>query len=298
VAEVVVFGSIAVDHLILVDRFPDWDEVKIVKTFSIEPGGSAANVAYTLAKLGVKVSLISKVGGDYWARLSLNSLRKAGVNVSRVIVDEKLKTVHAYIVVVRGKKVVFVPLADDLALSPSSPSEIDFSLIDKCRLVYLGEVFLEVARVIAEYSRERGKTVVYRVTTPYAKKGFENLKNVLSRVDILLLNSKSWELLEASGARIDELLDMGIDYVVVTMGEKGVEVNGILLKPPPLEVRVLDTTGCGDAFAAGLIKKLLEGARVEEAVRFGMILAYYIASELGARKGVDKFVKNVYISTE
>ncbi len=290
-AEVTVFGSLAIDHIFILDELPGWDEVKIVKQYYIEAGGSAANVAYALARLGVKVSFIGKAGGDKWATRCLENLRNAGVDVSRVVVEKGLKTVEAYVLVVDGRKMILIPFVDELALSLESPGEVDYSAIDESRIVYIGEVFVEVAENIARYSKSRGKCVVYRIVTPYARLGIEKLKKVLQYVDILLLNSKSWKILHTSGVALDNLLGMGINHVIITKGESGVEINGKPLNPPFFKERILDTTGCGDAFAAGLIKKLLEGKEIEKAVYFGMLLASYVASEPGARKGIGKFVK-------
>ena len=290
-AEVIVFGSLAIDHIFILDELPEWDEVKIVKQYYIEAGGSAANVAYALARLGVKVSLIGKAGGDKWATRCLESLRNAGVDVSRVVVDERLGTVEAYVLVVNGRKMILLPFVDKLALSLKSPSEVDYSVVDKSRIVYIGEVFVEVAESIARYSKSRGKCVVYRIITPYARLGIEKLRKILQYIDILLLNSRSWKILNTSGVTLDDLLGMGIEYVIVTRGKMGVKINDKLLNPPPFKEKILDTTGCGDAFAAGLIKKLLEGKEMEKAVYFGMLLASYVASEPGARRGIDKFVK-------
>ncbi|RLE65974.1 MAG: hypothetical protein DRJ38_02875 [Thermoprotei archaeon] len=291
--DVVVFGSLAVDHIFILDELPEWDEIKVVKQYHVEAGGSAANVAYALARLGVKVSFIGKAGGDDWAKYSLESLKKAGVDVSYVVIDNRLKTVETYILVFEDKKMTLIPLVDGLALSLKSPSEINFSLVDECDIVYIGEVFVEVSESIAKYSKSKGKYVIYRITTPYARLGIEKLKNIISHTDLLLLNSKSWSLLKASGADIDKILDMNTSYVIVTRGELGVEINGKLFNPLPSKIKALDTTGCGDAFAAGLIKKLLENKEVEDAAYFGMMLASYVASEPGARRGVDKFVRHV-----
>ena len=287
--DVLVLGSTAVDHILLVEEFPRWDEVVPVNRFSLEPGGSGANVAYDLARLGVKVAFIGKVGGDSWADFCISSLRDAGVDVSSIVRESSLRTIHVYIIVVGGKKVVFVPISSEFALSLTSVDEVNFRLIDESRIVYLGEVFVEVCEEIARYSKMNDKLVLYRVTGPYSRLGFRKLKNIISKCNILLLNSRSWENLSRSGGGLSEIIGLGVEYVFITKGDRGVEIysRDKRISIPSIPTEAIDTTGCGDAFVAGLIKKLLDGEDIENSARFGVKVASHVAREIGARRGLD-----------
>lgn len=291
--DVTVLGSIAVDHIIYIDEIPAWDETRIVNAYMVEAGGSAANVAYILARLGFKAAFHGKVGGDYWGRFSLNSLSNAGVDISGAVVDEKLRTAQAFILVNKdGMKIIFVSAGEGFALSPEL-KDVKYYLIDDSRAVYIGEVFLEVAEAVAKYAKKIGRKVVYRVLTPYARMGYSKLKRVFPYVDLLVLNSRSWEFLKASGAQIKNILDLGLEYVIVTLGDRGCSIYGedkVRFISSVKTGKVVDTTGCGDAFTAGLIAKLLKGWTITEAARYGAKIASWAASEIGARKGIDKFI--------
>ena len=296
-----IFGSVAVDLSLRIDKLPSPDEVSVALKLGVEPGGSGANVAVGLRRLGVPTAFCGKVGGDLWGRLSLEALWKEGVEISPVVLDEEAETVQAVVLVgERGEKRVVAVAGKKPALSISSPSEVNWTLVENSRLVYLGEVFVEIAELVASYAKSKGKIVLYRPSTPFLKLKTRELSNVFGHVDVVILNQRGRELLEKEMS-LDEVLELGARAVVVTRGPEGAllfERSGSL-ELSPYEVDVVDTTGCGDAFAAALAKGLLSGMDLAKACKYATAAASLACTKPGARRGlpteeeVAEFLKKV-----
>ncbi len=300
-----VFGSAALDFIIPLNEIPvGHDQTITVRGFISDVGGSAANVAMALSRLEVPTAFSGKIGGDYGGRKIVETMLNENVDISSIVIDEELQTPQSIVLVGNnGEKRIIVLLRDNPALSLSSPSEINWSLIDECKIVYIGEVFVEVASTIASYAKSSGKWIVYRPITPYAKMGIKKLESIINNVTTLILNEANWNLLKKSMSTLDlpkSLLNLGPKEVIITRGSKGVKVYTIneSFEIPSFNVKAVDTTGAGDAFVAGYIKARLEGKSLREAIKYALAVAAITTTKLGVRTSlpradqVEEFIKN------
>jgi ribokinase len=165
--------------------------------------------------------------------------------------------------------------------------------VKTCKIVYVGEVFVEVASTIANFAKNSGKTVIYRPGVLYLKQGIEKIRDILEYTDILITNELGWEVLkENSDEKLVEVADLqkfGPKTVILTKGSEGCEVwvEGrrfaySLPKKLVKKFKVVDPTGAGDSFSAALIKKILNGSSFEEAIRFAQVAACITCSRVGA----------------
>jgi len=124
----------------------------------------------------------------------------------------------------------------------------------------------------------------------YAQRGIDELKPILTHVDILLLNKTEIEELTGLNYRdgASELISMGISVVVVKLGEDGCYITdgSKEIAVPSFKVEVVDTTGAGDAFNAGFLYGFLKGKDLEECGRLGNLVASRCIQKLGARAGL------------
>jgi len=300
----VVFGSVALDIIIPLNEIPvGRDQTTTVRGFVSDVGGSAANVAIALSRLKVSTAFSGKIGGDYGGRKIVERMLDENVDISSVVIDEELQTPQSIVLVGKnGEKRIIVLLRENPALSLSSPSEIDWSLIDESKIVYIGEVFVEVASTIASYAKSRGKWIIYRPITPYAKMGFEKLGPIINNVTTLILNEINWNILKKTVPTLDSpknLLDLGPKEIIITKGSKGVKVytKEEIFEVPSFKVKAVDTTGAGDAFVAGFIKARLKGKPLREAVKYALAVAAITTTKLGVRTSlpsveqVEEFIK-------
>jgi len=291
---VVVYGSAALDTYGSTEKLPAPEETVYVEERGRYPGGMGANVAVALSRLGVPVAFIGKIGSDSAGRLLLESLRQNGVDVSHLFLAE-LESLQTLILSDgAGKRWLLTLGSPNTAISLTSPDEIDSKPIAESRIVYIGEVFLEVAPALARLAKRRRKTVIYRPGTPYLRFGVDKLRSALENVDIFLLNQLGWHnLKEASPkAKIEtpaDLLENGPATVIVTKGSEGCEAythEGSFAMPVPTtlqaQFKVVDPTGAGDSFSAGVMKGLLLGWELKRAVLYGQVAATITCSRLGA----------------
>ena len=126
----------------------------------------------------------------------------------------------------------------------------------------------------------------------YVEKGFDELKPILERTDILLINESELRLL--CNNDYDDLkeltlglLDLGIDTVVVKQGSKGVFAinNSQECFVEAYECEVVDTTGAGDSFNSGFLYSFLKGYDLEKSCQIGN----WVASKAIQGFGMEKF---------
>ena len=108
----------------------------------------------------------------------------------------------------------------------------------------------------------------------------------MERANIIFLNKKEITLL--TGENLEEgsklLIEMGIPMVVVTCGKRGANLytsEGVI-HSSPLEVKSIDTTGAGDAFAAGFIASFVKNQEIRQCLQFGNVMASKCVGNLGA----------------
>lgn len=291
--EVIVYGSAALDIYGSLEKLPNTNETIYVEETGRYAGGMGANVASALARLRVPVAFVGKIGSDSIGRVVLDNLVKDGVNVSNVTFAA-LRSLRTLIL--QGNKSGRWLLAlgsSESAISVTSPSEIDWNLMNQSKIVYIGEVFVEMASTIANYAKNQGKTVVYRPGAPYLRLGIERLQDILKHVNLFILNSVGWKALQEASEKSlvtpAELLQYGPSIVIVTKGEEGCSVYTLdgsysISVPASLRVKfkVIDTTGAGDSFSAGLIQGMLEGWKLKRAISYGQAAARITCSRIGA----------------
>jgi len=292
--EVVVFGSAAIDLYGSTEKLPEYDETAYIEISNVYPGGMGANVAVALSRLKVPVAFIGKIGSDSAGRLLLENLRRNRINLSNLIIERGKSSLQTLILFgPKGERLILAIGLPNPAISISSPDEIDWRLLKPSKIVYIGEVFVEVASTIADFAKNLGKTVIYRPGTPYLKIGIEKIKDVLEHVNIFILNETGWiELKRNSKEKLSNTADLqkyGPETIILTRGDQGCETwtdkehkSYSIPKSLTKKFKVVDPTGAGDSFSAALIKKLLERSSLEEAVRFAQIAAYITCSRLGA----------------
>jgi len=291
--KVVVYGSAALDIYGSTEKLPAPEDTVYVEEKGKYPGGMGANVAVALSRLAVPVAFVGKIGSDSAGRLLLESLHQNGVDVSHLVLAELESLQTLVLNDGAGKRWLFTLGSPNTAISLTSLEEVNLKPITESKIVYIGEVFLEVAPTLAGFAKKRRKTVVYRPGTPYLRFGVEKLCSVLENVDIFILNQLGWQALtEASKVKLEtpaDILKNGPATVVVTRGSEGCEVHtceGVFNMPVSTTLqtkfRVLDPTGAGDSFSAGFMKGVLLGWELKKAVQYGQVAATITCSRLGA----------------
>lgn len=288
-------GPALVDHIYSIDRYPERGGQAIVKNSLKMPGGAAANVIYGLASFGIKCRFYSTIGRDSDAEFFIKSMEDVGVELKLNTTHPETGRVDVY-VDSGGERTFFVhPNAAgvaDIRLSESDFEEVGYFYLDPFPSKDSFDMHVDIAKMAKEYD----KFVILNPGHPYASIGFEKLSQLLQYVDIVILSELEFRAL---GGSENDFLEY-VKILVVTMGERGSRAitSDAEFYQPAFRVKVVDTTGAGDAFSAGFLYGLLEGCDIEDCLKIGNFVAAYNIQHYGARNfpkvdEVRKFLENI-----
>ncbi len=256
------------------------------------PGGSAANFASWAVHLGARTTFIGKVGDDFLGRFLLEDLSRCGV-CSRVVVSKRHKTGRILVVVdPTGERSMVVGRGASLALEPE---EVDHEAVARARLLHLtGYSFFSdttrwAARRAMAVARDNGVWISFDPSSfhPIRDFGPRQLLEEMRGVAFLFPNLEEGRVLtgETEPEAVVERLSGYARTVILKLGAGGCIVRGPggTVRIPGREVRVVDTTGAGDAFAAAFIVKFLETRDERLAGEFAVSVSARVVQYVGAR---------------
>jgi len=288
--DLVTVGHALVDIRIVVDRFPAPDEEAVVLSQTWGAGGSAINTAIDGSRLGLRTAVIAKIGFDSFGRIIVDELLREGVDISGLRVSSTGRTGFTIVAIDRDGKIAmygFKGVAEEL-----DPSEVDNEIISTARYVHIASLRLDTSLKVAEIARKAGAKISWDPGRVLAKKGLKELEKMIKSIDIVLANKVEASVI--TGLDIDKyresakiLKDLGPELVVVKLGSRGIYVlgDGVDEEVPAVKVdRVVDTTGAGDAFAAGLIAGILRGYSLRKALLYANAVAALKITKLGSHE--------------
>lgn len=289
---VLVVGSANMDLVVTTERFPEPGETIFGKKFEFFPGGKGANQAVACARLGGKTFFIGKMGNDDFQKRLSENMKKSGVNLEHLFIDENENTGTALITVDgNGENEIIVISGSNMALAPENIEE-KTDVFEKVNVVVSQlEVPLETVIKVSEISHK--KDIIFILNPAPAKELPEKL---ISVVDYLTPNETELEIL--SGIEVNDensiekagekLLEKGVKNIIVTMGERGAYLINNKEKKifPATKVEVVDSTGAGDAFNGALACALSRGKEIGKAIEFAISVASYSVTKMGAQSSM------------
>ena len=290
--DVVGFGALNLDKLFKVNKLAKAEEESFIEDYSETCGGSAANTAVGLARLGCKVGYIGKVGCDREGDVLIQDFCNEGVNTDSVVRAEQGKS---------GAVMGFVDKKGARALYVN-PGVNDTINIDEVNARYAAQAqFLHLTSFVGDESFQTQKKLLDAIPdstkvsfdpgTLYARKGYLPLEPIIRKTyalmpNVLELTILTGEISYHKGA--DIMIDKGVKIVAVKLGGDGCYVTDgheqHLIEP--FKVDAVDTTGAGDAFCAGFLYGLVNGKSLFECGRLGNFVASRCVMKMGARAGL------------
>jgi ribokinase len=296
--DVVGFGALNVDKLFKVNKIAEAEEESFIENCVEACGGSAANTAVALARLGCKVGFIGKVGCDREGSMLLNDFNKEGVDTSGVIRAKRGKS---------GSVMGFVNKDGARALCIDSGindtiklSEINTEYVSQARFLHLtsfvGEASFQTQKKLLAALPETIK-VSFDPGVLYARRGLAQMEPIIKKSYVLMPNAVELELLTGKAdycKGADALIGKGVKIVAVKLGGDGCYVTDGRERHliEAFKVKVVDTTGGGDAFCAGFLYGLLNNKSLYECGRLGNFVASRCTMKMGARTGLP-FAKDL-----
>jgi ribokinase len=305
-SRIATIGDVNVDLIVRIDKLPDPGKQVMVPDIRINGGGCSANFSLACARLGSEVQLFGKVGDDVFGNYVVVELDENGVDTKNVLLTNK-KTGVTF-AMLQGEERSFITFRGENATY--GPDEIPVENID-AGIVHLPSYFLldglqrHYVKLI-DLLHAAGLKVSF--DTGWDPRGFiretvDPLYEILPRVDVFMPNiDEARGILGLSPAAGPEeaaraLVKIGVKIVVVKMGEGGCWVadKNTLEFVPAFKVKVVDTTGAGDNFAAGFITAYIGGKSPREAAIIGSATAALKIGGIGwpaypVRSQVNRFL--------
>jgi sugar/nucleoside kinase (ribokinase family) len=276
--DLVAIGETLVDFISVEET--DW--LRHAYTFRKYQGGSPANIAVYVAKLGGRAAIISKTGIGAFGSFLKAELRRAGVITDYLIMDHRVHTSIVFITRTARTADSEAFRSGDYRLEPK---EVDEEAIKRAKIFHASTFALsrEPCRSAIEkafqLAQEHGKIVSLDPNyNPLIWPDYQEAKKVIRRmfsyVSITKPSLDDAIRLFGRGKEPEKYIElfheMGPKIVVFTMGADGVLLSegGKLTPIPARQIEVVDATGAGDSFWAGFLVALLDGNSLQRCVWF------------------------------
>jgi ribokinase len=260
----------------------------VARSVFSDVGGGATNTAVAFSRMGFKAAMIIKVGDDANGRDITEKMKEDKVDTHFVSRSSSDKTGFSLILDADGKDrtiILYKGVNNDIRMSDVKLKDI------KTRWFYfssmLGESFKTMEK-LCDFARKNNIRVAFNPSSYLAKMGIKYLKRVLDATDVLVLNAKEAEYLSGK-IRLEDMLKalykVTKGIVVITLGDKGaLAYDGKKVYTiKSHKVKVVETTGAGDAFAAGFVAGIIKTDNIDFALKVGRAQAESVITHFGAK---------------
>ncbi|MDR3709112.1 MAG: sugar kinase [Capsulimonadaceae bacterium] len=279
-----------------IESFPPKGTLAEVERIQLHSGGCAANTSIALARLGIKASVLGKVGRDGFGDFLVNSLGAAELDASGVARSRTASTSATMVAVDAAGERTFLHYTG--ANAEFSEEDVDWQVIEKADILHIAGPSLmprfageDCARVLAR-AQSMGKITTLDTVWDHSGNWFDHYVPCLPHLDYALPSLEEGRRITGLQAPPDIakfMIDHGVGVAGIKLGEKGAYVltsSGEELCAPPLPVTAVDALGAGDAWAAGFLCGLCHAWPLERTLRFANAVGACCVQELGATTGI------------
>jgi ribokinase len=295
---ITVVGSYLTGLTMRVGRIPRRGETTVGGGYVEVPGGKGSNQAIAAKRLGARVYFVGCVGTDERGDAAFELWEAEGVDASLVRRTPTPTGLGFVMVDGEGANAIAIDPGANLDLGAEDLARAEQAVARSGVVLLQLEVSRRTTEEAAMRAKARGATVILN-PAPAVDAGEVRLEHV----DIVTPNEEEFRTMAGTddieaGAR--RILSLGPKAVVVTLGARGAKVvtaRDSYAVPAP-EVRVVDTTGAGDAFNGALAVALSEGEPLSQGVRFAnfagalCVTKAEVVASLPRREEVDEFMRD------
>jgi ribokinase len=297
--DIITIGSASVDTLVKtkseinkhenhVDIAYHLGEKVLIDNLVFTTGGGGTNCAVAFSRLGLKTGYIGAIGNDSNGKFILSDLKKEKVIFLGKVFDGN-----------SGFSVILPGAGDRTILSYKGVNNsLDISELSLAGLntkwlyvsTMLGMSF-ETSLKLIERFKNQGTSIVMNISLYLAKKGIHSLSSLLKYIDILIFNKEEAIALTSKNQIEDIFMEIRKHtdaLVVITNGHEDVSAfyDGKLYLKKIEKVHPIDTTGAGDAFAAGFVYSIMRGKSIPESLDAGHKEALSVLGHIGAKNNL------------
>ncbi len=286
-------------------------EMEDARNYVRTPGGGVANVAVGLARLDVESRFVGKVGDDPFGHFLCKLMKSEGIDSRFLLTSRRYPTGLVFIVLDENRVPRFKLFGNPSADMMFSEHEIDPSMLENAAFLHLSTVSMvreESRRAtfkLMDMARHQGVRIFFdpnlrhhlwedqQLLKELSRQVAANAQIVkLSREELVFLTSET-----SVRAGAESIRKLGTEILIVTLGSEGAWYSsphgeGTV---PGFSVDVVDTTGAGDGFAAGLLATLCLGEswppaanRLTNAIRFANAVGAIVTTAVGAMSSLPR----------
>ncbi len=293
--QIATVGHIVYDIRNYVEKFPEPDHTAVMRMHpKVSGGGSAANVAVNLVKLGFPSGVVGSVGNDRHGKFLLSDLQKFGVDTSQVKVFRGMTGLSVIIIDAAGE----VRVIEDFGVADHRRT-IDPDYMAQAKFLHISGCAFHLLDSASKIAHQAGIPISFDPGRAASRLGARKLAPILHRAEYLIINRK--ELFAMTGSREEsaagELARKHDLVCVIKQGGREIIVKTKQAESftvEPFHVKPVDTLGAGDAFCAGFIAGVNEKRSLYESVRF----ANAVAAAKVLRKGAQSLPSRRFISSK
>lgn len=267
----------------------------LIKDLQFMTGGGGTNTAVSFSRLGLKTAYLGNLGNDANGRKVIDELKKEKIDF--IGTTGKQQTNYSVILDSIGHDRTILVYRD-------ASEYLDFAGINrknlKAKWFYFSSMTgksFDAAVKLMDYANKNGIKVAYNPSTYQVKDGRKKLKPLLDRTDLLVFNREEAAILLGMNEKeeIKKLLEgvraLGPKIVVITGGPKGAYCSdGInIYFITPRKVKIVETTGAGDAFASSFVAGLVKKGDIGFAMQLALANAESVIQYCGAKNKLLKW---------
>lgn len=291
--KIVAVGHLVYDIRNYVEAFPEPDHTALMRMHpKAGGGGSAANVAVNLSKLGFPSGIMANIGNDRHGKFLLSDLHRFGVDATQVKVFPGMTGLSVIIIDGNGE----VRVIEDLGVADRRRA-IDSDYVRSASFLHMSGCALHLLESASKAAHESGIPISFDPGRAASRLGEKKLAPILKRCEYLIINRK--ELFAMTGSSEESTASaLAKKYDLVCVIKQGARETIVKTKEAssfsvePFRVKPVDTLGAGDAFCAGFIAGVNERKSLYESVRF----ANAVAAAKVLRKGAQSLPSRRFIT--
>ena len=288
-SKICVVGSSNIDQIAYVDSTPSDGETVFGNEYKMGFGGKGANQAVMAGLMGAETYMITCLGDDVYADMTIENYKKSGVNVDfiqRVLGSSGVAPI--WVDSSGQNRIIVVSGANDL-INGDDAVEAVKKIGDLKAIIGQFEIPLEVTEKVFEYAKSNNITTILNPAPAKIPSG-----SLLDVTDWFIPNEVEFETISGLSAFEDNNL---INYsesiksnLIVTLGEKGASYieNGVVKKVDAPKVKAIDTTGAGDAFVGAFSYAIASDFTIEDSVKLGIERASDSVTKPGTQSSYSK----------
>jgi sugar/nucleoside kinase (ribokinase family) len=288
--DVVGVGINVIDYLFRIPHFPEPDTKMDALGAVIQGGGLTATAMVACARLGLRIRYIGRFGGNEIGQMAREELQREGIDLGAAPTIPGVPNRFCVVLVeeTSGHRTIVRQRDPRIWLHPEDLSQ---EAVCAGRVLHLDGHEGGAALQAARWAKAAGIPVSVDAEEPT-----EHREELFRLTDILIVGQRFGRILTGrhdTPGILEGLARLGPSCVGVTLGEAGSALRHReeIVEVPGFRVKVVDTTGAGDAFHGAFLCGLLQGWEAGDILRFANAVSALKCTQLGGRAGIPSLAQ-------